>query len=745
MGLRKRLTPLADSDRHENPNPPAPMKAPLLTMKKLAWLMAAFALTAPQLSAQRQMTDVDTDWKFILKDAAPDAAVADWGNVTLPHTWNNLDGQDGRTPGAERRPNEHGGADYYRGVGWYERMLEIPASWQGKRVFVRFEAASEVATVYLNGQQVGEHRGSFTAFCIELTPKLKFGQTNELRVRVDNSLTRTVAPLNGDFNVDGGIYRPAHLLVTDPICVTPLDYASPGVYLTTKKLEDASAEVEVRTMVSNGSPKAETVTVVTAVKDAAGQTVATNTTTLEAPAGGAAQTVAQTVTVANPHRWNGEKDPYLYTASVTVQVNGQAVDAVEQPLGLRTVAITDAQGFLLNGQPYPIHGVDRHQDLKDHGWAMQAEDHARDLQLMLGMGVTAIRLAHYPQSEYFHSLCDAAGMLLWNEVPFVNEVAYPKAAAGNETADNQAFQANLDQQMREMILQRYNHPAVAFWGLFNELGTGATDTAALPTVQHLNAVAHELDPTRITVAASNHPGNKTNLVADRMCYNVYPGWYADEQKGTMAALIDTRFNEQGGHRIGLSEYGAGANPAQHAEGNLTQPKANNGPVHPEEWQTHVHERDWADIQNNPKLWGTFIWVMFDFASDSRNEGSRPGINDKGLVTQDRQIKKDVYYFYQANWTQAPMAYIASRRSTQRREGTTTVQVFSNCAEVELTVNGKSLGMVAPNAIKVAEWQDVALQLNANHIVATGTANGTTVTDGCDWTYEPLPKGKQPGE
>jgi beta-galactosidase len=703
-------------------------------MKKILIVLALFIGALATAQAERQATDLTGEWKFILKDAAPDAATTDWTTVTVPHTWNALDGQDGRTPGAVRRPGERGGADYFRGVGWYERSVDVPAAWEGRRVFIRFEAASEVATVYLNGQQIGEHKGSFTAFCFELTPFLKYGQANELRVRVDNSVTRLIAPLAGDFNVDGGIYRPVGLITTDPVCVTPLDYASPGVFLTTTSIGEPAAQVEIKTEVSNGLTKDATAEVFTEIKDASGQTVASNRTTVALPVGNATQEVVQTVAIANPHLWNGRKDPYLYSADVQVVRDGQTVDEVVQPLGLRTVQITDDKGFLLNGQPYPIHGVDRHQDLKDHGWAISPADHDRDMQMIVDMGVTAIRLAHYPQSEYFHDLCDHTGVLLWNEVPFVNEVPDPKENPASPSANTQGFQANLDQQMHEMILQRYNHPAVAFWGLFNELGTGTTDAMALPIVQHLNALAHELDHTRITVAASDHLKNQTNFVPDRVAYNVYPGWYSTFDKGDIAKLIDERFTEQHDRRIALSEYGAGANPAQHEEGNLTAPKANNSPVHPEEWQAYVHERDWAQIKGNPKLWGTFIWVMFDFASDGRNEGSQPGINDKGMVTQDRQIKKDVYYFYQANWADAPMVYITSRRAMERKLAQTDIKVYSNCASVELLLNGKSLGKVTPDDLKIARWSNVTLQPGQNEVVAVGTAaDGKVVRDTCAWT------------
>jgi beta-galactosidase len=351
------------------------------------------------------------------------------------------------------------------------------------------------------------------------------------------------------------------------------------------------------------------------------------------------------------------------------------------------------------------------------------------------MGVTAIRLAHYPQSEYFHSICDRTGMLLWNEVSFVNRVPSPEEDPGSPSPLTEAFRANLEEQLREMILQRYNHPAVAFWGLFNELGTGTTDRAALPIVRRLNAVAHELDPNRITVAASNHLGNQTNFIADRQAYNVYPGWYSTFERGDIGKLVEQRSAEQQGRRIAISEYGAGANPAQHQEGALTPPKANGGLSHPEEWQAYVHERDWAQIRGNPKLWGTFMWVMFDFASDGRREGSQPGINDKGMVTQDRQIRKDAYFFYQANWTDQPMVYLTSRRDTPRHAAQTDVKVYSNCPEVELFVNGASCGRMKPDDLRIARWPALTLKPGKNSLSAVAQAGGKTVQDSCDWTLD----------
>ncbi len=678
-------------------------------MVAIAWMAAG----GGTCHAERDSTELATEWKFVQGDAGLAATTGTWEEVTIPHTWNALDAERGKV-GNPTLPD-----GYYRGACWYARTLDIPASWKGKRVFIRFEAASMVAKTYLNGQLLGEHRGAFTAFCYELTGGLKYGAENELRVQVDNSHQEDVPPLAGDFNIDGGIYRPVHLIVTDPVCITPLYFGSPGVFLTEKAVSAEAATVEVKTLVSNGEEGRATVTVSARITDAAGESVASLSSDGEIEAGGT-NAITETITVPHPTLWQGRTNPYLYTATIDVLRDGQVVDEVTQPLGLRTFALSAENGFQLNGVKYPIHGVDRHQDMRDKGWAISPEDHERDAKIMLEMGVTAIRLAHYPQSEFFHDLCDHNGILLWNEVSLVDMIR-----------DTPEFGANAEQQLRELILQRYNHPCVAFWGLFNELGNkpGPAPDALL---KRLKGVVNELDQTRLIVAASDKQNRSYNLIPDWTCFNGYPGWYGKGVAQDMGAFIDQRAQEIG-KPIGISEYGAGGNPEQHQEG-PPQKVDNKGQFHPEEYQSYVHEIDWGQIQNNPKVWGSFIWVMFDFSSAIRNEGAKPGVNDKGLVTQDRKIKKDAFYFYKANWTTAPMVYIASRRMTPRKMATTEVKVYTNCGEVSLTVNGQAIGTAKPDAVHVCRWENVTLQPGDNQIAVAATGGGAG--DNCDWVLQP---------
>jgi beta-galactosidase len=666
--------------------------------------------------ADRQTTDLATDWKFIQQDAGPAASPQDWASVSVPHTWNATDAQRG----TRGNPGIKGG--YFRGPCWYQRSIDVPADWAGKRVFIRFEAASIVATVYLNGEAIGEHKGAFTAFCFELTPHLRPGKANDLRVRVDNSPTQDVPPISGDFNMDGGIYRPVHLIVTDPLCISPTDYASPGIYETVKSVDDEHATVEIKSIISNGENREQSPQVETIITDAGGAVVAQHTRAITlAPEAHAAST--ETLDIPHPHRWNGRKDPYLYSVSVRVHRGNAVVDEVDQPLGVRTVAITDDKGFLLNGQPYPIHGVNRHQDRFDQGWALKPEDHQQDAQIILDMGVTAVRNTHYPQSGTWHDLADHNGLLMWDEISLVDTIS-----------DSPEFAANAKLEGEEMVHQLYNHPSIAFWGIFNELGNKKMPPPeALLTV--LKETVKSIDSNRLLVAASDHMHQPYNLIPDWTCFNTYPGWYGGAPPGLSGTIAN--FAKEIGKLIALSEYGAGSNPHQHREGAITWlgGKIAGAPEHPEEYQAAVHEADYAQIAGNPKVWGSFIWVMFDFPAAPRHEGGTNGLNDKGMVTQDRKIKKDVYFFYQANWTDQPMVYIAARRMTPRTQPTTEIKVYSNCPKVELRVNGTLLPAVEPNKVHVFHFENIALQAGENQIQAKGISGDKSVEDECVWTLK----------
>jgi beta-galactosidase len=420
---------------------------------------------------------------------------------------------------------------------------------------------------------------------------------------------------------------------------------------------------------------------------------------------------------------------------VRLHRDGRVVDSVTQPLGLRTIQIAPDRGVLLNGEPYPVHGVNRHQDRLNQGWALTSQDHEEDIRQILDLGCTGLRLAHYQQSNVVHDLCDRGGLLVWQEIPLVNSISgLPE------------FAENAKQQLTEMIKQGYNHPSLCFWGLFNELNaTWANPLGPAPDrlITELRELAHRLDSSRPTVAASwMREPSSIHALPDHIAFNQYPGWYwgtPDDYESLLPHLSAM----MGGQRVGISEYGAGASILQHQEGVLAPPKNTGMRFHPEEWQAIVHERAWECAKDNPHLWGTFVWVMFDFASDGRDEGNAPGRNDKGLVTADRQVRKDAFYFYQANWTSEPMVHLASRRMATRHLATTEVKVYSNCADVELMVNERSLGVARPDRVRICRWPKVVLAPGVNRIEAVGRRGGKEVWDRCEWTMEAAPAGSPP--
>jgi beta-galactosidase len=434
------------------------------------------------------------------------------------------------------------------------------------------------------------------------------------------------------------------------------------------------------------------------------------------------------VVVPEPHLWNGRKDPYLYKAVVELHSkDGTLRDAVDQPLGLRFFRVDPEEGFFLNGKPYHLHGVNRHQDRPDKGWAISEADQQEDIHLIKELGCTAIRCAHYQHSDFFYSLCDTAGLLVWAELPQVDEIGtVPKFA---ETSRN---------QLLDLIRQNINHSSIFVWSLFNELWPGRPDPHR--EVQDLKTLANGEDPTRPTIAAtSTEQLPQLNKIPDLLGWNIYPGWYPGwGTKDDFGALLDRgRFMSRSGG-ICVSEYGAGAN-VRHHEQNPKQPKTD-GQWHPEEWQALVHESAWAAMKTRPFVWGTFVWNMFDFTSYWRHEGGLSGRNDKGLVTYDRKIKKDAFFFYKANWSDEPTLYITSRRFTKRTEALTDVKVYSNADDVELFVNGVSQGKHAADTNCVLIWKGVTLQIGENHIEARAVQDGRALRDDCVWTLNPEKSG-----
>ena len=667
---------------------------------------ALFAMAVSmQTLAQRENILINQDWNFRFSHQVDKNSSR---RVDLPHTWNAQDALSGKP-------------DYKRGIGNYDKKLFIRSEWKGKRLFLRFEGANCVSNVFTNGKQIGEHRGGYGAFIFEITDKVNYGKNNTVLVRVNNGEQLDVMPLVGDFNFYGGIYRDVHLLVTEDICISPLDYASPGVYLFQQHVGEKQAAVLARINLSNGTEHPRQATLRLQVKEGDKVVYQADKKVTVAPHT-SVQPEEMSFTLLNPRLWNGREDPFMYQTVITLVKDGKEIDKVEQPLGLRYYATDADRGFFLNGKHLPLHGVCRHQEWAEVGNALRPMHHEEDTRLMLEMGVNAIRLAHYPQATYMYDLMDRNGIVTWAEIPFVGPGGY----ADKGFVDQPSFRENGKEQLKEMIRQHFNHPSICFWGLFNELKENGDNP--LEYIKELNVLAHQEDPTRPTTSASNQ-GGAINFITDNIAWNRYDGWYG-ATPATLASWLDKTHQAHPEIKIAISEYGAGAS-IYHQQDSLVQTSPGSW-WHPENWQTEYHIQNWKIISERPYVWGSFVWNMFDFGAAHRTEGDRPGINDKGLVTHDRKVKKDAFYFYKANWNPEPMVYIAGRRSVNRVKPVTEVQIFSNCAEVTLKVNGQIIKKMQPDGVKVCIFKDIRLKKGENNIEVSAKNGKRVITDACCW-------------
>ena len=680
----------------------------------LGFLTTATAQTYTPPANNRADINLDSGWRFIQQDVSGAQATnfddSAWTSLNLPHTWDIAHGQDGPS------------TTYYRGIGWYRSHYTVDNSYAGRHFFLKFDGAFLVTDVYVNGSYLGEHQGGFAAFVFDVTPYLNVGGDNVIAVKVNNAANANIPPLAADFTFWGGIYRDVHLLVTDPVQISPLDYGSPGVYLTTTSVSSNSANLQVTTVVSNSTGLAQTVTVRAVVTDAASNIVAMLSNIVTLPAGSVSNVVASTA-IANPHLWNGLTDPYLYQTFVEVWNGTNAVDVVAQPLGFRYFSVDPNNGFFLNGQHYDLHGVNLHQDWLNCGWALTNAQRETNFLFIQDIGATMVRLSHYEHDDYTYQLADQDGIVLWSEVPLIDNI----------TAST-AFTSNSEQQLIEMIKQRYNHPSVVCWSVYNEitLNSGPNpDTLISQLVQ----IASQQDPTRYSTAAANTSNNDpSTLYTQLIDFNKYYGWYngITSDFGPWADNFHATYPTR---NVGISEYGAGANIYQHSENPVIEP-ANGGSYHPEEYQNLFHESHWLQMKVRPFLWSKLIWNLFDFASDGRNEGSAPGRNDKGLVTYDRQVRKDAFFWYKANWTTNPMVYITGHTFTNRLTNAITAKVYANCDSVELFLNGVSQGSTTSTS-NIFTWP-LILQSGTNTVQAIGTKGSSNVTDSLIWITPILP-------
>jgi beta-galactosidase len=681
-------------------------------------LITASLLIIKLVSAQSRIDKIiNSDWKFSRENAVGAERVEfienGWENISLPHTWNARDGQDG-------------GNDYYRGIGWYRKYLSLDSKYAGKTFFLRFDGVATVSNVYVNGKLAGSHKGNYGAFVLDISSLVKLNQKNVIAVQVSNAKDTTVAPLRGDFTIFGGIYRDVHLLVLDSLSVSPLDFGSPGIYLKQTSVSKESADLEITTLVRNVTNHDKKAVLRGSLFDSNRKLVKKVETEILISKNSQKSEI-QKVSISAPHLWNGKSNPYLYKYVVELSENNKVIDRVEQPVGFRYFSADADKGFYLNGRSYPLHGVNRHQDRENKGSAIGLKEHSEDYKLIEEIGANSVRLAHYQQADEFYTLCDKGGIVVWAELALVDEINF-----------SDEFGLNCKQQLEELIKQNYNHPSILFWSVYNELMPEPNRESYGKLVRELNELAKQLDPTRLTTMASRskYDGDEyINNVTDITGYNVYRGWY-EGQPENFSKWIDTLHQSHPNLKLCISEYGAGGS-INHHEWPAKKPHTK-GVWHPEEWQSVLHEVTWKAMKEKEYLWGTFIWNMFDFASDGRSEGDRLGINDKGLVTYDRKVRKDAFYWYKVNWNPEPMVYITSQRFSLRPVGAAEVKVYSNCDSVKLRINNNIVGTRTSEDHQFI-WENVDLKEGKNSVSVVGYKNGRILKDSCIWsgTNEPI--------
>lgn len=688
---------------------------------QLSRIGLALGLAVWALGAQAaEVTQLRDGWRFVRADASGAQAPAfddtRWTSVSTPHTYNVADSGIG---GAKARGEPEG--VYYRGPAWYRLSLDH-APRPGQRYVLQFDGAALKAEVFLNGKALGTHEGGYAAFRYDVTDRLQAGK-NLLAVRVNNARDTRFAPLNGDFNVFGGLYRAVKLVETSDVHVDLSDWGGPGLYGRTQALAADRATIGARVLVRNDRARPASVQVLTQILDAKGAVAAQSEGSARLEAG-ASRAVEQTLVLRRPRLWEGRRSPYLYRLRTEVRVEGKLVDTAEVPLGVRTVGLDGEGRFLLNGKPYALHGANIQLPTRfGKGPVVSDAEIDEDMKIMAEMGVTALRLAHMQHPQRVYDEADRLGILLTTEVPLIDDL---------DPSD--AFRENLVQQMRELIAQNVNHPSVALWGIGNELRTSGEPANRL--LAALQSTAKTMDPTRPTTYAHCCLKDDDPVAqhSDTVSYNRYFGWYWTEAKdiGPWADELHGRLPKR---PIGVSEYGAGASILHQEDPVMRRPVAD-GYWHPEQWQTSFHEVHWRELSKRPFLWSNFIWVGFDFPSFKRNEGDRPAINDKGLVTEDRKTRKDAYYWYQANWSEAPMLHVTSRRDVNKRIKRVKVKVYSNQLAVQLRLNGGDWATV-PVEDHIALWE-IDLATGENLVEATAQAGGETLTDSVRWTYRTSP-------
>ena len=587
----------------------------------------------------RNIKVINNSWLFSKNaKSAPSNLPTDWEALDLPFTWNGKDGQDG-------------GNDYYRGTCYFAKEIKADELPEGEVKYLQFDGVNSSCEIFWNGKSITKHAGGYSPFRAQIKD---IKDVNLLVVAVDNSANDRVYPQQADFTFYGGIYRDVSVIAV-PENHFDLDYYGSPAIMVTPEIKGTDAEIEIKTFFKNDNCKVRYEII------ADGEVIASKEDDDDAE-----------FEIKNVHLWDGLKDPYLYTAKATLICDGKEVDEVSTRFGCRTFKIDPEKGFILNGREYPLRGVSRHQDRPDVGNALTPEMHKEDLDLILEMGANTIRLAHYQHSQVFYDLCDEAGLVLWAEIPYISS----HMPTGYD---------NTISQMKELVVQNYNHPSIVVWGLSNEITIAGSNPNLIKNHKDLNDMVHEMDKTRLTTIAAVSMcdiNDEYVHISDVLSYNHYFGWYggATSMNGPW---FDDFHKKYPNKPIGISEYGCEAldwHTSTPTQGDYT-----------EEYQSYYHEELIKQIADRPYLWATHVWNMFDFAADARAEGGENGMNHKGLVTFDRKYKKDSFFAYQAWLSDKPVLHLCSKRYIDRVEDVTKVTVYSNQPEVELFANDVSVG------------------------------------------------------
>ena len=639
----------------------------------------SLAATVPAYAQRsvRTVVKLNDGWQY----SAGGREGPEWKSIDLPHTWNLTDPFDDE-PG------------YRRGVGWYRRDVRLDARFRDRRVFINFEGVNHVAEVFVNGKLAGKHIGGYTAFSLDITELLQAGATNRIEVNVDNTLVLDNPPIDGDFNMYGGIYRDVWLIATGPVRLGSTDVAGDGIAIATPEVSAENGKVDISGSVINDGPTQRNVRVWSDILGPAGRRIATITTPLQIEPRSRAEFRQPSTTISGPRLWSPDS-PNLYRVRTKVVEKGSVVDDVTNPLGFRWFKFDPAKGFFLNGKHLKLRGTNRHQDIAGMANAVPDELHVRDLQIIKENGFNFVRLAHYPQDPSVLDAADRLGLIIWEEIPIVNPIHI-----------SETFNTNAKTMLREMIRQHRNHPSIVMWGYMNEVYLRAPKgeellRATVSLARELENICRTEDPGRVTVIAFHggslelYYGSGLVDVTQVVGWNLYQGWYSGTFED-FGRFIDEFHRTYPNRPMIISEYGANADRRVHS----VAPKRFDSSI---EWQQMFHESYLREIEARPFIAGSAIWNQFDFGSEFRGE-TIPHINQKGMYTYDRQ-PKDVSFLYRASYLKLPVVHIAVR-DWPKRSGpkNQTVKVYSNLGRVELFHNGVPLGARTTNAARSAEWK-----------------------------------------